>query len=54
MSLASGNWNADDSSKCNLMGPFGIVIQLSLMVFCGVTLFYKRKLEKPKRSMQVF
>lgn len=41
-------------TSCNLVGPLGVMIQLSLFVICLFALLYKRQVEKPRRSLVVF
>jgi hypothetical protein len=48
------NDDEPDSGECELMGPFAIVVQLSLASIALLALLVKRQREHPRRPFQVW
>jgi hypothetical protein len=44
----------DKQGECELLGPFAILVQISLGVLAISSLLYKRHLESPRRPFQVW
>ena len=43
-----------DDGECQLMGPFAIIVQMSLAVLALLALLLKRQREHPRRPFQVW
>lgn len=41
-------------SHCNLVGPFGLIVQGTLFFVCTLAMLYKRSIERPKRGFLIF
>ena len=42
------------AAKCELLGPFAILVQSTLGALAILSLFYKRHIEKPRRPLQIW
>ena len=43
-----------DDEECQLLGPFAIIVQMSLAVLALLALLLKRQREHPRRPFQVW
>ena len=43
-----------DDGECQLLGPFAIIVQMSLAVLALLALLLKRQRERPRRPFQVW
>jgi hypothetical protein len=50
----NGNEYSGEKKECELLGEFGILMQVVLGITSFSSLFLKRHLEYPKRSLRVY